>query len=913
LFGCTAREGGVSVASAKSPTHAHASASTVEREVQTRLLHVAYAGLRETTLLTALTVPPFAWLLWSLFEDSRSMRVWLLVMVLSVLAQWAVIWAWRRRGPWQARSLERWGRLLWSGFAVFGACWALGPCLLMAQAAAGPAALLVAILCVVSTVATSAQAGQPRAVVAFVASALLPPALAAWWAGGDVKQVAALLLVATFIVLVLIGRRSARSMYSLQWAQSQLNTALAETSAARHQAEEASHAKTRFLANMSHELRSPLNAVIGAAQLLRAEQPQLPRQHQQVHLVDAIQRGGNNLLGLIENVLDLSRIEAGEMPMHRSDFHLVECVEAALSTAALAARNKGLRLVCVIDPHVQAWRHGDAARVRQVVLNLLGNAVKFTDQGHVLVRVSAGLAEQAVRIAISDTGVGISEAALVHIFEPFRQADEQASRRFGGSGLGLAIAQQLVLAMGGELDVESSPGRGATFTIDIVLPAAEQLPTEQPPLALRVAFHEPDPLCREAVLANLQRLDCETFAFSNADSLRRWLARPAADVATWVLMAADAPGGQQMLEQLVDVIDLEHLVLMADQGSGFADHARMGHGLARQLLRPITRTALVSALQPRLQAADLPLPVPAVPMELMSAGQLQALTHVLVVEDDELNRTIVCGLLQHAGYRVSVACDGAQALETVRTADRIDIVFMDWQMPDMDGLEVTRQLRLGVSGALGQQVPIVALTANAFAEDRQACLAAGMNEFLTKPVLAEKLYATVRRWAGRYHTGWPVEAAPPAALGLSAQPTLAPGHPVPSLSVPSHPVPSQPVPVAAPPVFDATVLAQLPLPLQGSAALPLARRLMTLYLDGTPKLLRRVQDACVRSDATALRHALHELKSSSGSVGALELQALAATHETRLRQGLKVDVQLHVLLTTAWSRFCTAAAQAPEA
>jgi two-component system, sensor histidine kinase and response regulator len=604
--------------------------------------------------------------------------------------------------------------------------------------------------------------------------------------------------------------------------------------------------------------------------------------------VDAIQRGGNNLLGLIENVLDLSRIEAGEMPLYRSDFHLVECVEAALSTAALAARNKGLRLVCVIEPSLQAWRHGDAARVRQVVLNLLGNAVKFTDQGHVLVRVTAGSAEHDVHIAISDTGVGISEAALAHIFEPFRQAEEQASRRFGGSGLGLAIAQQLVHAMGGELDVESSPGRGATFTIDISLPPAEQLPTEQPAPALRVAFHEPDPMCRDAVLANLQRMDCEIFAFDDAFELRRWLAQPAADVATWVLMAADAPRCQLMLEQLVDVLDLEHLVLMADQGSGFADHARMGHGLARQLLRPITRTALVSALQPRGSAPDLAVPVPTVPFELMSPTQLQALTHVLVVEDDELNRTIVCGLLQHAGYHVTVACDGAQALETVRTTERIDVVFMDWQMPGMDGLEVTRQLRLGVSGTLGQQVPIVALTANAFAEDRQACLAAGMNDFLTKPVLAEKLYATVRRWAGRYHAVLPADGSVPA------------GDSVPGLA--AHTVGTAP-----PPAFDASVLSQLP---QGGSSPPLARRLLSMYLRDTPNLLRRVQDACVRDDATALRHALHELKSTSGSIGALELQALAAAHETRLRQGQAVDGQLHVLLAAAWSRFCAAAAPA---
>jgi signal transduction histidine kinase len=581
---------------------AASNAAANEREVQTRLLHVAYTAMPETTLLTALVVPPFAFLLWPLFAETRGMLAWAVAMAVSLASQAALIWAWRRRGPWRPDALPRWRRLFWASFGFFGFCWALGPWLLIPHAEPGPAALLAIILCLVSSVTIVSQPAEPRAVQAFSVAALLPTAVVAWQAGGDVKRLAALLMLTALVTLVVVGRRASQTLKALQHTQTQLNAALAETSAARRQAETASHAKTRFLANMSHELRTPLNAVIGAAQLLRAEQPGHALQtQQQPHLVDAIQRGGNNLLGLIENVLDLARIEAGEMPLHRADFHLVECIEAALSTGALAARNKGVRLVCVVDPSLPAWRWGDAARLRQVVLNLLGNAVKFTDIGQVLVRVAAGTGEHGVRITVSDTGVGISDAALAHIFEPFRQADEQASRRFAGSGLGLAIAQQLVLAMGGTIDAESRLGQGSSFAIDLPLPPAEQVATEQPPVALRVAFHEPDALCAEALRAHLQRMECEVFAFDDASRLRAWLARPNEGETIWVLMAADAPKSQALLEQLIDVLDLEHLVLMADDGSGLADHARVGQGLSRQLLRPITRTALVSAFQPCAQ------------------------------------------------------------------------------------------------------------------------------------------------------------------------------------------------------------------------------------------------------------------------------------------------------------------------
>jgi two-component system, sensor histidine kinase and response regulator len=845
-------------------------------DLQTRLLHLAFAALPETALLTLLAVPPFAFLLWPLLAGFAK-EVWALALLVNLVVQVVLLWTWRQRGAWQASQLWRWRAAFVLMSTIAGLAWGSGPCLFLAQTDTAPSLLLVGILFLVCAVVNSSQAAQPWAMYSFITATLAPSAVAALMAGGDTKRVVGLLLLAGMVSLIVVGRRSGLAMASLQMAQTKLNAALAETSAARQTAESASQAKTRFLANMSHELRTPLNAVIGAAQLLRAE---ASSSAQQSHLVDAIQRGGNNLLGLIENVLDLSRIEAGEMPLHRADFHLVECVEAALSTASLVGRSKGLKLACIIDPHLLAWRHGDPARLRQVVLNLLGNAVKFTDTGEVLVRVTAGADAEGsanpshmVRIAVSDTGVGISEDALRHVFEPFRQAEEQASRRFGGSGLGLAIAHQLVVAMGGSIHAESLLGRGSSFEIELPLPPAHNPATEPPVLALRVAFFEPHEPSAQALQAHLMRMGCESFRFADSAPLRAWLARGDGSMPAWVLMAADAVQCQAMLESLLDVLDLSQLVLMADEGTGLADHARVAQGLSRQLLRPLTRTALVSGLQPRPLKDPGPLLQAELPPGLMSADQLQALTHVLVVEDDELNRDIVSGLLQHAGYRVSVARDGPEALQMMRSLNRVDVVFMDWQMPGMDGLEATRLLRGGAAGTAGQTVPIVALTANAFAEDRVACLAAGMNDFVTKPVLAEKLYGTVRRWAVPTPS-----AQPEVRLTTSPAPQSAPS-----------PLPS---------VLDLSVLQAMPMVADGSSP-DLPARLLTLYMSGAEGLVERVKRAASQGEVQALRHALHELKSSSSMVGALQMQTLAAEPEMQVRQGEAVATDLGQRLDAA--------------
>ncbi|MDH5539816.1 MAG: ATP-binding protein, partial [Rhizobacter sp.] len=680
--------------------------------------------------------------------------------------------------------------------------------------------------------------------------------------------VAAVLLTMAFLAGEFSKLRAnwRRQKRELQAAMDLLDAGQRAMAQAKGVAEAASLAKTRFLANMSHELRTPLSAVIGAAQLLRAERSDA---EQQVYLADAIERSGSNLLGLIENILDISRIEAGEMRLRTADFHLGECVEAGLASAALAAQAKGLRLTCYIGPELKVWRNGDADRLRQIVINLLGNAVKFTLQGEVALRVLPGTVPDGVHISVTDTGVGIDAAALPKIFEPFHQANDGADRRFGGSGLGLAIVQQLVETMGGQIGVRSEVGRGSCFEFEIGLPTAGSCPDEPEPWAYRVAIHEPHDASAMALQAHLLRLGCEVRRCDDAIQLRQWLGDAGHAQQTWMLLAADAPKCESLLDAAADLTAPAHVIVISDRVTHEDETARAAMQLPRHLIRPVTRAALVSRMGVERSTEPGALQVS---HELLTTTELQDLTHVLVVEDDELNRKIVGRLLQHAGHRVSAAADGKQALQAFAQLDRVDLVLMDWQMPDMDGLEVTRRLRAGAAGAAGCNVPIVALTANAFAEDREACLAAGMNDFLSKPVQATGLMSMVERWTRR-------SAAVPRAVA---------------------PV-ERAVRSARPPPYDPSVLAALPMVADGSEP-EYARELLAMFLDAQAPTLNDIDRALASNQVDELQRLVHTLKSTSAGIGAPELGSLAASCEARLRRGEPPPAELVSLLAAAFAR-----------
>jgi PAS domain S-box-containing protein len=630
--------------------------------------------------------------------------------------------------------------------------------------------------------------------------------------------------------------------------------ALAE---AKEAAEQANRAKSSFLATMSHELRTPLNAVIGAAQLLRTAGDD---ESSRTALVETIEVSGANLLGLIENVMDLSRIEAGALALVPEDFNLLECAEAAVATIAVPARARGLELACIVEPTLPLWRRGDPLRLRQVLLNLLGNAVKFTNAGEVVLHLRCGAADHELCIEVRDTGIGIAPAALAQVFEPFRQADSGTTRRFGGSGLGLAIVRQLVQAMGGQVTVTSAVGRGTTFTLALPLPAAREVPGDVPPADHAVAYFEPHEASARALGALLARLGCRAERCTSASDAVQWAARHGAD--GWLLLATPAAGSEAIVDAVADSVAAERVIGITDRPNRLDDAVREAAGLHRQLAKPVLRAKLVSAMAQAGGADDDHVTAGAA----VAAEGTPART-VLVVEDDPTNRQIVSGMLRHAGYAVGAAVDGGQALRLL--AERAwDLVLMDWQMPDMDGLEVTRRLRQGACGPRAQQVPIVALTANAFAEDRSACLAAGMNDFLTKPVHLASLLSTVARWC---------QQAAPAA----------PTTPPPVHSRDTAPAPDNPGGAPADADFDPAVLARLPMVADGSDP-DYAAEVLHGYLRHAPGLLADMRAAQRAGDARRLGRGAHTLKSASATVGALALARRCAAAEATLRGGAAV-------------------------
>lgn len=523
------------------------------------------------------------------------------------------------------------------------------------------------------------------------------------------------------------------------------------------QAESANRAKSLFLATMSHEIRTPMNGVIGMADLL-LDTSLSPAQRD---YAAAVRRSGEALLSVINDILDYSKIEAGKITLKAEPFDFVDMIESVCDLLAPRAFAKGIEIVSELSPDLPGWVVGDEGRLRQVLLNLAGNAVKFTHEGGVTVRaVRTGGTFDTVRLVLEvvDTGIGLGDEARHAIFEEFAQADSGHARKFEGTGLGLAISRRLVSAMGGDITVESAPGEGSTFRVALELPRTAEAPGPATDIDLagrRLLIGGASAILTDALAANARGLGMDVAVCATVERVLAETDTRPADVFVCERTFPGDNAGAFMAELKRRQIErhgrrLGGMVLLSPEERAHIPQLIAG-GFDFYLIKPVRSASLAARLADVVagRRPDEAGTVEGSAQKLSHAGGAKPPLNVLVAEDNDVNALLTRTLLERAGHRVHIAGNGAEVLAALGAPDGppLDLVLMDLHMPGIDGFEATRHIRARADDVA--RVPIIALTANAMAEDRDACLAAGMDDYLAKPVAPDELYAKLETWRGR--------------------------------------------------------------------------------------------------------------------------------------------------------------------